>query len=210
VSFYREGYKAETLYPLINLNPSETLSGQDMDLELGTTYTLNLKEGWNLISMPLVVDELTPLPVILYGLDGKYTRVDYWNAQTDVYEDYRVIPSVGHQNDFHFIAMHEGIWINMTEDASFVLSGVENNNAKNVHLYLGWNMVGYTFTSSESIASAITSNYDKINLIWRWNANTDDYELFDPWGRFTNEFTTFNPGYGYWVYADEEVTIGVQ
>ena len=93
---------------------------------------------------------------------------------------------------------------------NLVLSGVQNTGIRSIQLYHGWNMIGYAFTTTKTISTAVTSNYNKLNLIWRWNAVTDDYELFDPWNRFPNQFTTFDPGYGYWVYAEEDCTITIQ
>ncbi|RLF93900.1 hypothetical protein DRN45_04435, partial [Thermococci archaeon] len=208
IAFYKQGYKADSLH--ITLSAGEALTGQTMDLEAGTTYTIPLKTGWNLISLPLIIDEDTPIPAIFYPIEGKYTRIHLWDASSGYYVNYRVTPDVTHQNEFKYMKMNIGYWVYATEDVNFVLSGVQNNGAKSVTLYHGWNMMGYAFTVSKTISTAITANYDKLNLMWRWNAVTDTYELFDPWGRFTNQFTTFTPGYGYWVYAEEDTTITIQ
>jgi len=208
IAFYKQSYKADSLH--ITLSAGQHLTGQTMNLEAGTTYTLQLKIGWNLISLPLIIDEDTPIPAIFYPIEGKYTRIHLWDASSGYYVNYRVTPDLTHQNEFKYLKMDVGYWVYATEDANFVLSGLQNTSARNVHLYHGWNMMGYAFNTSKTISTAVTANYNKINLMWRWNAVSDDYELFDPWGRFTNQFTTFTPGYGYWVYADEDTTITIQ
>jgi len=208
IAFYKQSYKADSLH--ITLSANQVLTGQTMNLEAGTTYTLPLKIGWNLISLPLIIDEDTPIPAIFYPIEGKYTRIHLWDASSGYYVNYRVTPDLTHQNEFKYLKMDVGYWVYATEDTNFVLSGLQNTSARNVHLYHGWNMMGYAFNTSKTISTAVTANYNKINLMWRRNAVTDTYELFDPWGRFTNQFTTFTPGYGYWVYADEDTTITIQ
>jgi hypothetical protein len=151
--------------------------------------------------------------VIFYEIkypDCKYTRIHYWDASSDIYINYRVTPDAAHHNEFWDLKVDRGYWVYATEDVGFVLSGVQNTGPRPVHLYHGWNMMGYAFNTSKTISTAVTANYNKLNLMWRWNAVSDDYELFDPWGRFANQFTTFDPGYGYWVYADEDTTITIQ
>ncbi|MCD6467077.1 MAG: hypothetical protein J7L10_04035, partial [Methanomicrobia archaeon] len=216
IACYMEDYKADAILN-VSISAGETKTNVDFDLEHGTHYDINLQPGWNLISLPLIIDENVPVPAIFYSIEGKYTTLEYWDPDSGSngeYKCYRVNPTT--MNDFVRFKQFKGYWIYVTSSAVLRISGIADNSQKTIHLKKGWNLIGYVFTVNKNSATVMTP-LSKIAYGWRLQGayGTGQWYFFDPnnyysWYTANPKDNTLRPGYGYWIYATEDFTLTIQ
>jgi uncharacterized repeat protein (TIGR01451 family) len=160
------------------------------------TYTLNLKPGWNLISVPIRPYNTT-LSDVLAPIAGKYTDVAAWNGQW-AYRSYAYGSWFG---DLATIEPKKGYWIYMTEAANLTIHGGAINSF-NITLYGGWNLIGWPSTQSVPL-SDLTINYVDFAT---WEDGRWVYRSY-AYGDWFGELDTIEPGKGYWVNTAENSAI---
>ncbi len=153
-------------------------------------------DGWNFVSFNLDVLE-TDLATILEEIEGSYTNVMYYDAETDSWYSY-VPGRAEHFNNLDSWDHTMGIWIQMDEDATLTVEGVEPTKT-DITLYPGWNMVG--------IPAENAGNHglpEEVDRIAYFDAS-DEYNL--AYDHEPEQFI-FEPGQGYQIYnaAEEPVT----
>jgi methanogen extracellular protein (TIGR04279 family) len=164
-------------------------------------YTVNLKEGWNLVSIPVDIeptpiedlfpaDTLSKMAVIwVYDSSDPSDPWEYYTTMTDEYE----------QGYLTTLDEKLGFWVYAMEDISFTVSG-QIPDSSEVPLNSGWNLVGNPALVNRNVwdvygDSLIVWEYDNFNPTVKWSyytTMTDEYEQGD--------LTALRPGYGYWVY----------
>ncbi|CAJ36707.1 hypothetical protein [Methanocella arvoryzae] len=158
--------------------------------ELSKTATINLNQGWNLFSLPVnpasteITDLFTPEQRANIYVIWDYSGGDwkYWTTEP------------GYTNQFSSLNPRKGYYIYCYEPMSVTVSGEEATPLSYNELQSGWNLVGYPKTTSGSISSL----YPAAELIWEYRGGNWYY-----WTTITgyvNQFDTFSPGYGYWVF----------
>jgi PKD repeat protein len=123
--------------------------------------SINLVEGWNLISFPYDVID-TSIGNVLSSIDGKYDAVQCYDSSDpqDPWKHYN-INKPGYMNDLHQLDNTKGFWIHITDPsgADLVVDGVIPSNPPDITLNDGWNLVGQprinNITVSE-VKSALT------------------------------------------------------
>jgi endoglucanase len=106
--------------------------------------SINLVEGWNLISFPYdVVDN--GLQTVLSSIDGKYDSVQYYDSSdfADPWKHYH-INKPGNLNDLNQLDNTMGFWIHITDPsgANLVVDGDIPSIPHDITLNVGWNLVG--------------------------------------------------------------------
>ncbi|MBW2995591.1 PKD domain-containing protein [Candidatus Woesearchaeota archaeon] len=152
-----------------------------------TTFDIQLRQGWNLISLPLRPAD-TSINSILAGVN--YNSV--WRKSGGNWQSY--LNGLG--GEFDTIEADRGYWIYANADDVITVTGTYGGS---VSLNQGWNLAGYTTIQNQLIQDSL-SEID-IHSIWRWNANTQAWESYLDEMQ-NGEFTTLEPGRGYWIYAD--------
>jgi murein tripeptide amidase MpaA len=157
-------------------------------------YRVPLREGWNLISLPLVPPS-NDLSMILAPISGKYSSVRYYRA------NFSADPWKEHSTWKGYFDLSEAnetmaLWIKATEDVDFDMEGVVAP-ATSIHLYAGWNFVGYPSLTDRRASDALAGlpvlevqTYDPSPPFLLRVMNLDDY---------------FKTGSGYWVLASEDI-----
>jgi len=156
-----------------------------------------LKQGWNLISLPLIQGDPS-LAKVLESIDGNYDalqRYDITNSN-DPWKHYKLGKPFG--NDLSAIDETMGFWIYITQpgDTVFFHNGAPATVNQTIDLYPGWNLVGYpSLTSYDrtqglnklSFGTEVDSicSYDSATQNWKELGSTDNFES----------------GMGYWVHA---------
>ena len=154
------------------------------------SYTFNLTDGWNLVSIPLIPD-ITLISDVLVSIQGKWDRLKYYDAQDklDSWKTYSVYSS---SNDITDIQHTMGFWLHTTEECQLTITG-SRPIITDINLYAGWNLVGFPRETSLSIESTLAgTSYDMV-------------EAFDAESPYMvsqlTDMDLMNPGSGYWVHV---------
>jgi hypothetical protein len=162
----------------------------------GSSTVLSLKEGWNLISVP-VQPSNTAVETVLSSINGKYSALYAYNGNSyEVYEPGEA------SSDLKKVEAGRGYWIYMTSAANLTINGSAAN--KSVQLKTGWNLVGYNSQQSSPASQALSSIAGKYMAVYSFDTATNSYRSYIP-GEDSN-LSTIEPGLGYWIYANENIT----
>jgi hypothetical protein len=157
------------------------------------SVAFNLKEGWNLISLPVQPAE-SGIESVLKSISGSVGAVFAYDARSGSYQSY--VPSAS-QNDLRLMEAGRGYWIYVHEDSLLRVTG--SLSAKAVELIEGWNLVGFNSTNRLRIGSAIRSIKENLKVVYGFDTTRGDYLGYTPMGELTDlQFMT--PGSGYWIY----------
>ncbi len=164
------------------------------------TATVSLKEGWNLISLPLIPTN-TDIRNILSTSIGSVNYVWQYNGGTSWYSFAPNLPTP--INSLTTMVDGKGYWINMSADSSFTFQGRKGNPAPSIPpVYTtttGWNLVGYKSTVNHTVGQYLGTNVANYNVPVTGfsNIGTAPGEQV-----FTVKYASDNmtPGNGYWVY----------
>lgn len=153
-----------------------TESGSTVELEL------ELEQGWNLVSVPLICSTMD-VSSVFPGAAAVYT----WNAQTKSY----VAPLE--------IQAHSGYWVAMSTPATLLLEGLPVESWTK-EMAAGWNMVGSVAGASPSIADPDDTPPDCVEgFAYGWNPAAKSYVLTD----------VLAQGSGYWMPSHRDCQLSV-
>jgi parallel beta-helix repeat protein len=176
-------------YPLMNPFTNRTFDN----------YTV-LKQGWNLISIPLVqMDQ--DLETVLQMIEGYYDAVQWYNNSdlNDPWKHHRVGKPLG--NDLFEPNESIGFWIHITRpgDTIFLYNGTQPTSNQSIPLHPGWNMVGYPSLTNRNRTAGLNNLAFgvEVDTIWSHNATTQTWEEIGPGD-------DFELGKGYWVHATQD------
>lgn len=166
-----------------------------MSLAIG--FTLDLVEGWNLFSFP-IIPESTTLTFLLRDIVGSYDRVYYFDAANQKWLTYNPNRQVfDPQNTLFSLDVGRAYWIRMAEARSLEIRGYESPYYT-VPLYAGWNYLGYPSTTIVPASEALQPITDSLNVLYEYVPIENRYLVYEPHGSF-NTLTQVTPGRGYAV-----------
>ncbi|MBU0628382.1 MAG: hypothetical protein KKC75_04275 [Nanoarchaeota archaeon] len=151
-------------------------------------FTIDLFEGWNLISIPLRLENET-LPAPFESIEGRYTEILAYPGQ--MWGSYKPSRQV---NSLEKINETMGFWINMLSNHTFIISGIESD--RDLVLSSSLNLVGYPMLNSSAI-NATFSNHNISSVLMYNNSMWYSYAPDKP--DSLNTLRAMEPGYGYWV-----------
>ena len=173
-------------YPLLKPSTHEPLEN----------YTI-LKQGWNLISIPLIQGNQN-INRVLEMIEGYYDAVQ-WHDITDTndpWKHYKVGKPYG--NDLSKLNESMGFWIHITQPGDTILlyNGTQPTVNQTIILHPGWNLVGYPSLSNKNRTEALNniSLPYEVDAIWTYNATTQNWDEIGP-----SDY--FELGRGYWIHA---------
>jgi parallel beta-helix repeat protein len=159
-------------------------------------YTI-LKQGWNLISIPLIQGEQNLSRVLSY-INGWYDAVQWYDKTdpNDPWKHYKIGKPFG--NDLSELNETMSFWIHISQpgDTIFVYNGTAPTSNQTIQLYKGWNMVGYPSLTSHNRTTGLN------NLTF--DTHVDAIQWYDAAARswhFMGPDDSFVPGRGYWVHS---------
>ena len=155
---------------------SFTVEREDADL------TLNLKRGWNMVSVPLDLD--APSPDIVFP---QAEAIYEWNAVTHCYS---VPISIRPQRAY---------WVSVPADTAVLVTGNPVYEWTRGNVLSGWNMIGSTCDEVSAIAGLADSPSGSIL--------TECMYTWDPVGGCFIPASEIEPGKGYWIAASEPCTL---
>jgi parallel beta-helix repeat protein len=168
---------------------------------LGGSTFVNLKPGWNLISLPRIQSD-PYLKTILQSIEGDYDAVQWYDI-TDTSDPWKHnhISKPTDLNDLNELNHTIGIWIHVTNPKGtlLVVFGFVLSSNQNISLYPGWNLVGYPSLTSYNRTIGL-NNIDfgpDVDSIWTYNSTKLK------WIELSNE-DYFERGRGYWIHSRVE------
>jgi len=157
-------------------------------------FDISLSEGWNLISIPLELEDMN-ITNVLSSIEDNYSLV-YYNES---YYDPNDVEGSTLLNLTHEIAF----WIEMINQDTLELQG-NYPDLTIIHLEQGWNMIG--FPSKNDIGASlfepsVIEHMFHFNESWKsFNRNRPDS---------INTFDKVKRGFGYFVKASTEINITI-
>jgi len=161
------------------------------------TFSKDLVEGWNLISLPLtpLLDNSTS--AVLGGTIA-YDAVYSYNTATKQFEDVKtgtMDPGIGY---FVHVTTPGGTW---------TYNGVAKTSMS-VPLEQGLNMVGW-LNCSKGIGDGLSSIAGNYYYVASWNAGTQEFETYNPVApNGFNDFADMDRGEGYFISMKTGDTLG--
>ena len=162
------------------------------------TQTLNLKEGWNLVSFYVEGDDMSPATV-LGPIQDKLLQV---KNLTQTY-DPTLPANFAFLNNLSSLSGKDGYWLKVSEDVSLDVEGPVPSGAS-ITVKSGWNLVGYPRLIGENVVNELTSLG---NTVVQMKNLTQTYDSSIPAELAQlNTLSTMVPGSGYWLNVTQNGT----
>lgn len=170
-------------------------------------HTVALQSGPNLISFP-VQPASTAIQDVLAPIAGKYTKVFAYDNAAKNWKSYDVsVPPWA--NTLQDLDPSMGFWIYMNQPATLPVTGTLPSST-DIPLYTGANLVGFPRANAQPIADALASIAGKYTKVFEYDAGSSSWKSYDvsvpPW---VNTLQELRPGYGYWIYVNQDCTLTV-
>jgi hypothetical protein len=156
-------------------------------------FTINLKSGINLVSIPLVFEN-NSIDAIFGPILSNINRIYSYNPQTywSVYNTNIAMPKNFDTFDpykAYFVVANNATSITLIGNVSYV-----NGTSPQYSYGVGWNLIGIQNLSQMSARNAFLYGImPEVREVWALNS-TNDYVFIQ------NSSTMLQPGQGYWVY----------
>jgi len=170
--------------------PATFIDGSFTCLAPQETFSKELVEGWNLISLPLYnATDMTVANIIDKSLSGKYDALYRYDA---------VNKSWVAMDSSDVMENGVGYFIHMTSAGTWTYQG-SAYLSMSIPLEQGLNMIGW-LNCSKDISDALSSIEGDYWYVARWNATAQKFEVYNPVAppEF-NDFTTMERGEGYFI-----------
>ncbi len=147
----------------------------DKDVDMDDPYCqgafqLDLKDGWNLISLPKIEDE--NINEIIKLFNGKYEKIVALKQGIYYIYDKSDITN----SNLDKLSEADGFWIEMNQDASILVDD-EAASYASLDLIEGWNIIGYPSLEEKYVNELFADVMGDIELVYIYNP----------------EFSSFNP-----------------
>ena len=153
------------------------------------TFSKDLVEGWNLISLPLYNATDMTVANIMSSVSGSYDALYRYDASAHGW-----VPLSSSDT----MANGVGYFIHMTSADTWTYSGSAYTDM-DISLQQGLNMIGW-LNCSKPIDDALSSIDGDYWYVARWNASSQSYETYNPVAPSVfNDFTTLERGEGYFI-----------
>ncbi|UCF07483.1 MAG: VCBS repeat-containing protein [Thermoplasmata archaeon] len=167
-------------------------------------YKMDLEEGWNLISLPLIQPE-TSVETVFDSISGDYSDIRCYDSfdASDPWKHFAPKKPLS-QIDLADVYHTTGIWIRVTKPGGTTLTviGSELITEQPIVLRPGWNLVGYPSRIDRTRDAALGNLvFDTdVDSIWTFNAATKEWEEIGP-------SDSFQVGRGYWIHSMKDTDI---
>jgi len=145
------------------------------------SFKVKLNEGWNMVSFPLMIDQI-PISEVL-GEAREFIEI-IWGYHNNAWTAYN--PNMIELSDLYFFDNGRGYWIKSTNNNIEIQCSGTLKYQANTQLVEGWNLIG-----PETLTSITHEKYDSLwhffNGKWLVNQNQNV------------QVSELKPGRGYWV-----------
>lgn len=165
---------------VLDLAVSSTGSGVTVYIaQFQPSYNIDLLEGWNLISLPLIQSD-TNVASVLSSINGEYKAVQCYDSGDirDSWKHYNPQKPM-ELNDLRDLDHTKGIWIYITEPGGTTLTvyGDELTIEESITIRPGWNLVGYPSQSDKQVSVALNNLNlgTDVDYVGYFDATTDKF-----------------------------------
>lgn len=204
-----------------------TLASLSAQVPPASTQVIDLKPGWNLISVQ-VGSAAIPVASFKAMMDNPATTtvdesarlIEIWgytpSANPSVPGSWQTYqPQVSaFASDLATMQPGRGYWINVSQFTQATLTGPRWDGS--VTLQAGWNLVGFpgldlTTDEAQEITSVFGSQLSRVPQVWTFDTSLQRFSGYDITAvPQLKELNLIKPGHGYWVYALEPVVVTPQ
>jgi large repetitive protein len=158
------------------------------------SYSLGLRQGWNLVSFPVVNMTLNSSALA----DAGVQTVSAFNASTGDYDSY--IIGVSPSSFDITLRTDTGYFIYCTRDTSLDVLGSDPSSGRSTTINPGWNLLGWSSYTS-STAKGVAESLSGSQTVSRFNASTGDYDSYIEGVSPDSYDFALQAGSGYFVYT---------
>jgi len=185
----------------INITAGEVIY-LNITLEKILETNITLKEGWNLISLPVKPLD-NQLTMVLIGIEGSYSHVFTYNSPNKEWRSYST-ERPDFLNTLQTLDESVGYWLNMVEADNLTVKGLPTDTTI-FNLKQGWNLISYPALTEQPVTIALLDVNGTYTSIFTFI--DDSWSSYSPEKpEFLNTLQTIMPGYGYWVKVSENTT----
>jgi hypothetical protein len=155
-------------------------------------FTKSLLEGWNLVSIPLSMDDMR-LECVLQTANVE--RALAYASSTGEWKEYNTQKSY---RNLESLTLSHGIWVETSQSGYMTIAG-RVPSSTSIDLVPGWNLVGYPSFIEQDVSSSLSgTSYGRV-------------EAFNP-GAWPHYLKVLQPGdvmaagNGYWIRVSESCT----
>jgi len=189
----------------------ENVTGTSIE-NRATLPSIELKPGFNLISLPVLpanLSVLAALSALQFGID--YDAVYRYNTTTEQFEVFR---NISWLNQFTELELGKGYYIYMLRAKNLTVSGTARTTRQNISLTGAnkWNLVGWSSLSTKNIASSVSGlNLDtEFGAIEWYNISSGTFIGYYDTDEAYNTLHEFSPYNGYWFYVLRNASWGYE
>ncbi len=176
-----------------------TIDPIDSAQPVNGSYAIDLVEGWNLISLPLIPNN-TAIEAVLTGV----TVESVWNYTAPYSPDSWSSYFPGFPPNLVTMVDGKAYWVNLTATGTIHLEGVEMSSGAvappTYDVVEGWNFIGFKSLTPREAQKYLLGIAGSYTMIYGFDADTQGYYAvpFDQ---------NLEPGKGYWLAVKEAGTI---
>jgi hypothetical protein len=159
-------------------------------------FVRGLSIGKQLISIPLVQSD-TNIETVLQTVEWDFAQWYDPTDNTDHWKCYDKFKPSSYNDLIHFNHMM-ALWVNVTIESNLIVTGVVPESTT-IHLYKGWNFVGYSSLTSKTVGNALSDIWENVTQIEGYNEMNAPYYL-----EILTEDDMMVTGYGYWICVTED------
>ena len=167
-----------------------------------SSYDIDLAEGWNLISLPLIPNSTNITDIINAEnlASGNMDNVDlvyYFDTASETWLWWNGAPAST------LTTMEDGLgyWMLMSGADTLTVQGTKVGDPPPEYgVIVGWNMIGFTSTAAMAPEVYLASAAGDYTLLYGWDAVGETWLWWN--GAPASTLTTMEPGDGYWILMD--------
>jgi hypothetical protein len=193
-----------------------------------SNYSISLKSGWNLISIPLnltswilgdesaVGNPLNVTPANSLSSIYRYNTTSELFEKSDHFTDWGWWPATGSES-FITLEPGRGYWVMTQQDCNLTFTGTAPSDL-DIPLDTSWNLIGWYSMNEAGLGEEAVAGTplnvtpsNSLTSIYRYNTTSALFEKSDhflDWGWWpatgSESFIDLEPGRGYWVIAQNE------
>ncbi|MBC7224625.1 MAG: hypothetical protein H5T59_10210, partial [Anaerolineae bacterium] len=168
----------------------------------GTEFVIDLDQGWNLISFPILPFEPS-IEAVLAPIGGMYDRVLGFHCGVGgLSYDPSLPPGI---STLHQMDGYHGYWIRMNSSATLTVRGWLLPVSTPLYLCQGWNLVSYLPDVPLPVPDALDSIDGFYTVVLGFDGGGLSYYPDLPPGM--NTLQTMERGFGYWIRMTQPGTL---
>jgi hypothetical protein len=177
----------------------------------GSQHVLQLRAGWNLITLPALPSDIAASSVFSQlEQSGKLVTVQSFECGSGG-GALAYYPGLGSQNTLQKVLARRGYWVKVSADVTLSITGPALANGP-IPLCKGWNLIAYTGPDTTPqgtpLDTALSSIAGKYTAVLGYDGGALSWYAELP--ASMNTLTTLQTGHGYWIYMTEDALLRYQ